>query len=488
MTSSITLFTALLLGAVGYEQVAVIGRPDTLKLLLSPQRVAELRDTVIVLDEERPGSLLLKRFSTDGEFVGERTYDPSDDSILFADHGFRPDSASLAPLMRQVDAGAFTLIGAARTGDTLWTVYNNDIGSGDAVGYDIAAIDARADSVVAHGWGPTVSSVYAVSSLREHLMPRRPSAATTAVCVGKNHFYLVAAGFVWQYDKQVRLVRRFGRANGCFLEPSGLEIMADGTLVVGDYRLGTIWRYDARTGQLAVQADSLVTGTSSVAYLAGASTDDLWFTSGASLHRLRMGHTEKMQFNEIYPREGGIILRVAQTGPLVVLSDLLGIADDLSTAYVYDTAGKLLHQFEGDHSDPRYAGICGMDNRGNVVLARSMGIRGWQFWRLSASAQDTTPLVVRDTSAHMTPGMFRLCSRLGDTLYVLGAREPGRSGAPAHALYTFVQDSLVDVTPSSSFSDGLKGYYTDFAVDRHGDLWIADIGERVVYQYRAVRR
>jgi hypothetical protein len=47
---------------------------------------------------------------------------------------------------------------------------------------------------------------------------------------------------------------------------------------------------------------------------------------------------------------------------------------------------------------------------------------------------------------------------------------------------------LVDVTPSSSFSDGLKGYYTDFAVDRHGDLWIADIGERVVYQYRAVRR
>ena len=319
-------------------------------------------------------------------------------------------------------------------------------------------------------------------------MPRRPSAATTAVCVGKNHFYVIAAGFLWQYDKQVRLVRRFGRANGCFLEPSGLEIMADGTLVIGDYRLGTIWRYDAGTDHLAVQADSLVTGTSSIAYLAGARADDLWFTSGASLHRLRTGHTEKMQFNEIYPREGGIILRVAQTGPLVVLSDLLGIADDLSTAYVCDTAGKLLHHFEGDHSDPRYAGICGMDNQGDVVLARNMGRRGWQFWRISANAQDTTLLVVPDTSAHMTPGMFRLCTRLGDTLYVLGARDPGRSGVPAHALYTFVHDTLAGVVPPSSFSDGLNGCYSDFAVNRHGDLWVADIADRVVRQFRLVRR
>jgi len=479
MTPALHALVAILLGATTYQQVAVVGRPDTIKLLLSPREIAVQGDTVSVLDEEQPDSLVLKRFRTDGSFIDARRYDRPKDSALFAASPYVPDSASLAPLLRLSDEGEFVLIAAARARDTLWVVYTRENGSGDATCYGIAAIDVPADTVVVDGSYLAVEDAFSVSSLRGHLTQQWPFAVPARLCVGNEHEYLLAAGFAWQYDRRTCLVRRLGQANRCFDEPSGLALTADGDLLISDYRLCSVWCYDRHSGQLTLVADSAGTGRPfSVGDIVGSSTDDLWLTALGHLQHLRQGRPELVVLDGILASEGGDVYRIAQAGPNLVLWD----QTHGNRAYVCDTTGRLLREFQGDH--PCFAGICGLDNAGNVILWRTTDMSSYRFWRISADARDTAPLVLADSHVSMTPAMFRLCSRVGDTLYVLGARAPGPNGVAAHAMYVFVRDTLTALVPPESFSDSLGGCFSDVVVDKHGTLWVADIADRVVRAYR----
>ena len=473
--SSLVLAVSVLVAQL-YEPGTVLGDPDTIKIVVSPLRVAEQEAGITVLDEERAGRLAVKRYTLDGFFVDSRPYSSADDR-LFAGSWRAPDRS----LTDRLDVGGETFAGWKATASgpdgTTWLVYSHQ--AGDAGGLGIIGIDEASGAVRARGFGPSASD-YEVSSarwwwfLRDRELP-------FFLHVGPRYLYIVAQEMVWQYDHQARFVRCIGTEPGSeFKEPYGIAVAENGSLFITDFRLGRVWEYNPaqRDRMVPVPASACIEPESPTFITAsGRNTFRVTDIAAPAVKTVRNGRLAcAFAPQDVGPGPGGTDFRIAVRGRLLVLHEYLR-----DRIIVYDTLGTFIRVHESDPEagldGPRVAGI---DNEGNCY-----GFASGRWFRFSPDKADTTWLSLPDSALGWELDWVRTY-HIGSTLYVLG-RRPRQGDSPACCLFVFENDRLDHVMADDWFRGGLEGYISDFCVDPSGGFWFVDIGDRVVREYRPPR-
>ncbi len=473
MVSSLVL-AFLTLVAQTYDLGTTLGRPDTVKILVSPQRVAEHGDRIVVLDEERPGILAVKRYSLDGFFEDALPYEQDRDDPLFTGSSRLPD----AELTDRLEVSGETFrrweTMATAPDGTIWLVYSHQ--AGDAGGLGLLALDPESGSVRARGFGPGTSA-YSVTSVRRRRFVRQFD-WPVYLHVGIRYAYLIAHEMLWQYDRQARLVRRVGiESEGAFKEPYGITTAENRSLFITDFRLGLVWEYNpTQRGRMAKTAASGCIEPESPTCIstAGRNTLVLSDIAGPSVRTIRSGR-QVCAFapRRVGPIAGGTDFRTATRGNMLLLHEY-----PRDRILVYDTLGAFIRSIDSDpHGGSR---IVGIDNEGYCY-----GLQSGRHFRFLADRTDTFWLTLPDTAMVYDFDWTRNW-RVADTLYVLGSR-PRPGSVPARCLFVLVGDRLESVLAETWFEGGLYGYISDFCVDPAGSIWFVDIGNRVVREYRPTR-
>jgi len=476
-----------LLFSYSYSLGTILGRPDTIKLLVSPQRVVERGDTVVVLDEDWPGHLSLKRYNSDGFFVRAEPYLADRDSGLFGVPWLVPDSATVALAMTRKPYEVHGLYDrtwgymAVAPDSTIWLV--EQVGDADFFGTWVFGFSRRDSTWRVGGFGPYYSDF-------KYYTLRGNSKKVSYLYAGQRYLYLVSDELLYQYDREVRLVRKIGTsANGCFKEPSSIAVDNRGVIYVSDFRLGKVWMWDPRAGRglrdMPIKPDLLEDSPSSMACdeEGGVWVSDL--ASGAVRRISWWSAPRSFSLPELGQGEGMAVFQIAVADSwLCVLENRT--PDPGSRILVYDTLGRFHGPQLPRNSASKVADTRGMDNAANgyFVGRAEPGARA-RFYRMSADGADLTKLVMPDS----TPGYeldWSKAYRVAETLYVLGAGG-GYHTKSRGCFFVFVNDAFDHALDGAEFEGGLAGWYKDFAVDPSGNIWVVDIVNRVVQEYRRGR-
>jgi len=477
------LLLTMLLTTYSYELGTVLGRPDTIKLLVSPQKVVERGDTIVVLDEERPAHLTVKHYTLDGFFIRERPYAPATDSGLFAGLCRAPDSVEARRLAGLVDDELYPewKRTAAGPDGATWLVYSWIMGDGG--GLTLAKLSGDGGSVAASGYGPSELD-FRIGSMRDRLVHDSRD-WPVFLSIGQRYVYLIASDFLWQYDQQARFIRKVGiDAEGCFKEPVGIALGPDGEYVT-DFRLGRVWQHSAKYRsswrRLPEEHSSPLPEPESPTYLCTGGEGRVWVTNVLAPGLRLLGFRSFREF--AFGRQWGVDpeghdFRVALKDSLLVC---LAYTGGLHRVFIYDTLGRFVRTLGFESNEEHKAdALVGLDNTGTIYGEMSFPHR---MFRLSLDGEDTTWLQLPDsTRGHQLSWLQTW--RVADTLYVLGQRFVGRDSPPAHCVFVFVADRFSHMIDESEFEDGLRGYFTDMAMDADGDFWFVDIWDRTVREYR----
>ncbi len=476
------LLLALVIAPQTYELGTVLGRPDTIKLLVSPQKVVERGDTVVVLDEERPTHLTVKHYTLDGFFIRERPYTPATDSGLFAGLCRTPDSTEvqrLAGLVGDELYPEWKRTAAGPDGAT-WFVYSWIMGDGG--GLTLAKLNRDGSGVTASGHGP-VESGFRIGSMRYHLVHDSRD-WPVFLSIGQRYVYLIASEFLWQYDQQARFIRKVGiDAEGCFKEPVGIALGPDGEYVT-DFRLGRVWQHSAKYRsswrRLPEEHSSAQLEPESPTYLCVGGNGMVWVTNVLVPGLQLLGFRSVREF--AFGQHAGVGLEGIDFRVALKDSLLLCLVHNGGThrVLVYDTLGRFVSMLGFESNEEHKAdALVGLDNSGVIYGEMSFPHR---VFRLSLDGEDTTWLQLPDSTQGYDLSWLQTW-RVADTLYVLGGRHVGRDSPPAHCVFVFIEDRFSHIIGESEFEDGLRGYFTDMAIDADGDIWFVDIWDRTVREY-----
>jgi hypothetical protein len=127
----------------------------------------------------------------------------------------------------------------------------------------------------------------------------------------------------------------------------------------------------------------------------------------------------------------------------------------------------------------KHDALVGLDNSGVIYGEMSFPHR---VFRLSLDGEDTTWLKLPDSTRGYELSWLQTW-RVADTFYVLGKRYVAPDSPPAHCIFVFVADRFSHIIDDSEFEGGLRGHFTDMAMDADGDIWFVDIWDRTVREY-----
>lgn len=468
-----------------YVKDITLGAPDTVKILVDPVRVVEKNDTIIVLDQE-VNFQFIKKYTLDGFFIDARLYSPKTDSLLFSQSWSYPTDEIIkkANLLVSKRSGVYVenqewAATFTEPDSFIWLVCGHHIGDGGGLGIFACMPDDTVWRV--SGYGPSADA-YSKRTIRG--VQRR-----SYLYVSTRYVYIIAGEFLWQYDKQVRLVRQIGiEPNQCFKEPCGIATDNHGHLYISDFRLGIVWEYGPggikpRFRTMFMNGEIKPETPTSLAYsdFSGLWVNDINMRYVTNI--IPKGFKRTFGINKITCRPGGTYFEIA-------------VADSFLFAYYngynnqvfkYSLCGNYIETYQSTDDDGKKDNIVAMDNTGNIYMFR----RGkeWSdmtFYRIDPIAHDTSAIALPDSFQPNRLNWLKVY-RTGDTLYLLSSytiTHLNSSKTTTHGFLVFVNDTLSYTIPEAEFEGGLPERIIDFAVDSYGLIWIVDIGNRIVQRYR----